>query len=188
MNCRSAAVGALCERPFLLYQCDPAVREAQARQRAASRREAQARQRAASRREAQARQRAASRREAQARQRAASRIDRPYSPHHEISSEDVLQCELQDSRIIGSIDLPEYVAVEDGYRIPPPEAVRHVVGFGSSFKPLVFPDLEYSRKRHIELPDGRSFDIAGAQVAESAHSGLRERSRIQILREGFLVP
>src|SRR5437879_4763401 len=50
-----------------------AVREAQARQRAASRREAQARQRAASRREAQARQRAASRREAQARQRAASR-------------------------------------------------------------------------------------------------------------------
>src|SRR6266516_8041951 len=50
-----------------------ALREAQARQRAASRREAQARQRAASRREAQARQRAASRREAQARQRAASR-------------------------------------------------------------------------------------------------------------------
>src|SRR6266487_2709306 len=50
-----------------------ALREGQARQRAASRREAQARQRAASRREAQARQRAASRREAQARQRAASR-------------------------------------------------------------------------------------------------------------------
>jgi len=38
-----------------------ALREGQARQRAASRREAQARQRAASRREAQARQRAASR-------------------------------------------------------------------------------------------------------------------------------
>jgi len=56
-----------------------AVREAQARQRAASTREAQARQRAASTREAQARQRAASTREAQARQRAASTDDRPYS-------------------------------------------------------------------------------------------------------------
>src|SRR2546427_3724901 len=50
-------------------------------------REAQARQRAASRREAQARQRAASRREAQARQRAASRIDCRYSyPHRRRSA------------------------------------------------------------------------------------------------------
>src|SRR3989442_4526199 len=57
-------------------QCAASRREAQARQCAASRREAQARQCAASRREAQARQCAASRREAQARQCAASRNER----------------------------------------------------------------------------------------------------------------
>src|SRR5881296_3585381 len=67
------------DRPHSLQPVSTVVREAQARERAASIGEAQARERAASIGEAQARERAASIREAQARERAASINDRRYS-------------------------------------------------------------------------------------------------------------
>ena len=89
-------------------------------------------------------------------------------------SENVLQRELQDSRIKSRTDLSESVAVQGGriadrdastYGRSPgdagrrtaccalyaagPEAIRHIKCFDSNFKPLCLANVERSGQRHI---------------------------------------
>ncbi|HEY2921889.1 MAG TPA: hypothetical protein VGK77_23115 [Candidatus Binatia bacterium] len=77
----------------------------------------------------------------------------------------VLQCELQDSRIEGRLDLTEIAGIEVRDRITGPQAIGDIVGLGSSFQPLGFTEPECSRDRYVELPCSRTLNTPRGHIS-----------------------
>mgnify|MGYP001354722591 CR=1 FL=1 len=66
--------------------------------------------------------------------------------------EEVLNRELQDPRIIRGSDYSESASIEANGRIRGPEAIGHVVSFGSELHPLRLGEVECAGQGHVELP------------------------------------
>src|SRR2546426_10438637 len=101
--------------------------------------------------------------------------------------ERVPQGELHDSRIAGSRNLSERVAVEICVRVHRDEAVRQIEGLGSKFQFVGLPNLKDPRNRHIQLPVSRAFDAKRPHVSECTKRGLCKRVWIQVMRNGVAV-
>src|SRR5438552_6587971 len=128
------------------------------------------------------------------------------SQHEGHPLENVLQRELQDSRVKSRTDLSESVAVQGGriadrdastYGGSPgdagqrtaccalyaagPEAIRHIKCFDSNFKPLCLANVERSGQRHIEGPRAGADQTVPAHVAIRTQCRHRESRRINPL-------
>src|SRR3989442_5380959 len=127
---------------------------------------------------------------------------------HVGTSENVLQRELEDSRIKSGTDLSERVAVQGG-RIadrdastyggksgdagqrttccalyaPGPEAVGHIKCFDPNFNPLCLANVEHSGQRHIKGPRAGADQTVPTYIAIGTRSRHRESRRIHPLSQ-----
>ena len=101
--------------------------------------------------------------------------------------EEVLQRELHDSRIAGSVDLAKDVAVKRRGWIHADEAVGHIERLASKFDTLSFPEPESPRQGHVLLPGSRAWDIGGPHISDPAQIRLCEGARIQVVGDGVPV-
>jgi hypothetical protein len=62
----------------------------------------------------------------------------------------VLQCELQNSRIIRSADHAEGIAVRDLIGTSSPETIRNVESLGTDLHPVGFAEIERPRQGQIK--------------------------------------
>src|SRR5207237_6839337 len=88
----------------------------------------------------------------------------------------VLQCELHDSRISGSLDLTEVVVRQDQGWIKRIQMVWQIERFCPEFEGLAFPNLKRSSQTHVDTDASRTLNIQGAQISKRAGRGLSERS------------
>src|SRR5207249_11124482 len=128
------------------------------------------------------------------------------SQHEGHPLENVLQRELQDSRVKSRTDLSESVAVQSGriadryastYGGNPGDAgrrtaccalyaagsetIRHIKRFDSNFKPLCLVNVERSGQSHIEGPRARADQTVPAHIAIRTQCRRRESRRIHPL-------
>jgi hypothetical protein len=83
---------------------------------------------------------------------------------------------------LSAVDLTELAVPPIRAGIAGPEAVRHVVGFGSNFHPLAFHELKSPRQSHIERPTRRPTQLTLPQISESADGRVRKSSGIEPYR------
>src|SRR6266478_9825654 len=100
----------------------------------------------------------------------------------------VLQSKLQNPHVSRGADLAEELVVQgrkicrrngQPRRNVRPEAVGHVISLDAKLHPLLFPDSEVARQRHVERPEFRGANRPPVCVPDRTDGRLAKRVFIQ---------